>query len=116
MINALLVSTSSYPSSTTGPGRSIRWLRQPLDAAGSEHERRHCPVEEQDRLSEDERRIVKRNLGFFSTADSLVANNLVLATYRLITNPEWPVHPAPGLRRGDPHPRLPVLHRIAGHG
>ncbi|MCK0155172.1 ribonucleotide-diphosphate reductase subunit beta [Alcanivorax sp. S6407] len=41
-----------------------------------------------DGLTEDERRIVKRNLGFFSTADSLVANNLVLAIYRLITNPE----------------------------
>ena len=39
-------------------------------------------------LSEDERRIVKRSLGFFSTADSLVANNLVLAIYRQITNPE----------------------------
>ena len=39
-------------------------------------------------LTEDERTIVKRNLGFFSTADSLVANNLVLALYRLITNPE----------------------------
>ncbi|MEX2334449.1 MAG: ribonucleotide-diphosphate reductase subunit beta [Pseudohongiella sp.] len=39
-------------------------------------------------LTPDERLIVKRNLGFFSTADSLVANNLVLALYRLITNPE----------------------------
>ncbi len=39
-------------------------------------------------LSEDERIIIKRNLGFFSTADSLVANNLVLAVYRHITNPE----------------------------
>lgn len=39
-------------------------------------------------LSDDERTIVKRSLGFFSTADSLVANNLVLALYRLITNPE----------------------------
>ena len=39
-------------------------------------------------LSDDERTIVKRNLGFFSTADSLVANNLVLSVYRLITNPE----------------------------
>ncbi|MDO9476941.1 MAG: ribonucleotide-diphosphate reductase subunit beta, partial [Pseudohongiella sp.] len=39
-------------------------------------------------LTADERMIVKRNLGFFSTADSLVANNLVLALYRLITNPE----------------------------
>ena len=39
-------------------------------------------------LTEDERMIIKRNLGFFSTADSLVANNLVLAIYRHITNPE----------------------------
>jgi len=39
-------------------------------------------------LSEDERKVIKRNLGFFSTADSLVANNLVLAVYRHITNPE----------------------------
>jgi ribonucleoside-diphosphate reductase beta chain len=39
-------------------------------------------------LTQDERLVVKRSLGFFSTADSLVANNLVLALYRLITNPE----------------------------
>lgn len=39
-------------------------------------------------LTEDERIIVERSLGFFSTADSLVANNLVLAVYRHITNPE----------------------------
>ncbi|MEZ5493760.1 MAG: ribonucleotide-diphosphate reductase subunit beta [Pseudomonadales bacterium] len=39
-------------------------------------------------LSEDERRIVMRSLGYFSTADSLVANNLVLGIYRHITNPE----------------------------
>jgi ribonucleoside-diphosphate reductase beta chain len=42
----------------------------------------------QDGLTADERRIVERSLGYFSTADSLVANNLVLALYRLITNPE----------------------------
>ena len=39
-------------------------------------------------LTEDERVIIKRSLGFFATADSLVANNLVLAVYRHITNPE----------------------------
>ncbi|MCC2657854.1 MAG: ribonucleotide-diphosphate reductase subunit beta [Panacagrimonas sp.] len=39
-------------------------------------------------LTEDERNIIKRSLGFFSTADSLVANNLVLAVYKHITNPE----------------------------
>ncbi|MEM9743176.1 MAG: ribonucleotide-diphosphate reductase subunit beta [Pseudomonadota bacterium] len=41
-----------------------------------------------DGLTQDERVVVKRSLGFFSTADSLVANNLVLSVYRLITNPE----------------------------
>lgn len=39
-------------------------------------------------LTEDEQEIIKRSLGFFATADSLVANNLVLAVYRHITNPE----------------------------
>jgi len=39
-------------------------------------------------LTEDERLIIKRNLGFFTTADSLAANNIVLGTYRHITAPE----------------------------
>jgi ribonucleoside-diphosphate reductase beta chain len=39
-------------------------------------------------LTEDERRIIKRNLGFFVTADSLSANNIVLGTYRHLTAPE----------------------------
>ena len=42
----------------------------------------------EDGLTEDERTIIKRSLGFFSTADSLVANNVVLAVYKHITNPE----------------------------
>jgi len=41
-----------------------------------------------DRLTSDERLLVKRNLGFFTTADSLAANNIVLGTYRHISNPE----------------------------
>lgn len=39
-------------------------------------------------LTADERLVVKRNLGFFVTADSLAANNIVLGTYRHITAPE----------------------------
>ena len=39
-------------------------------------------------LSEDERRMIMWNLGFFSTAESLTANNIVMAIYRHITNPE----------------------------
>src|SRR6185369_16554225 len=39
-------------------------------------------------LSEDERRVILLNLGFFSTAESLVANNLILAIFKHVTNPE----------------------------
>lgn len=39
-------------------------------------------------LSEDERRVIMRNLGFFSTAESLVGNNITLAIFRHVTNPE----------------------------
>lgn len=39
-------------------------------------------------LSEGERLVIMRNLGFFSTAESLVGNNIVLAIFRHVTNPE----------------------------
>ncbi len=39
-------------------------------------------------LSDDERRMILWNLGFFSTAESLTANNIVLAAYNHVTNPE----------------------------
>lgn len=39
-------------------------------------------------LSQDERRLIMRNMGFFSTAESLTANNIVLSIYRHVTNPE----------------------------
>ena len=39
-------------------------------------------------LSSKERRLILWNLGFFSTAESLTANNIVLAVYNHVTNPE----------------------------
>ena len=39
-------------------------------------------------LSPTERRLILWNLGFFSTAESLTANNIVLAVYNHVTNPE----------------------------
>jgi ribonucleoside-diphosphate reductase beta chain len=39
-------------------------------------------------LTTDERRVIMRNLGFFSTAESLVGNNIILAIFRHVTNPE----------------------------
>jgi ribonucleoside-diphosphate reductase beta chain len=40
------------------------------------------------RLSQGERLVIMRNLGFFATAESLVGNNIVLAIFRQITNAE----------------------------
>jgi len=40
------------------------------------------------RLSQDERLVIMRNLGFFSTAESLVGNNIVLAIFKHLTNAE----------------------------
>ncbi len=40
------------------------------------------------KINETERRLILWNLGFFSTAESLTANNIVLAVYNHITNPE----------------------------
>lgn len=39
-------------------------------------------------ISDLERRLILWNLGFFSTAESLTANNIVLAVYNHVTNPE----------------------------
>ena len=39
-------------------------------------------------VSETERRLILWNMGFFSTAESLTANNIVLAVYSHVTNPE----------------------------
>lgn len=40
------------------------------------------------KLSDEERHVITRNLGFFSTAESIVGNNIVLAIFRHVTNPE----------------------------
>ena len=41
-----------------------------------------------DKLSDAERTIIMRNLGFFATGESLVGNNIVLAIFKHVTNPE----------------------------
>ncbi len=41
-----------------------------------------------DKLTAAERQVIMRNLGFFSTGESLVGNNIVLAIFKHVTNPE----------------------------
>ena len=59
------------------------WLPQQVDMAADIAQWQDATA-----LTEDERNIVKRNLGFFATTGSLVANHLVLGVYRHITNAE----------------------------
>lgn len=40
------------------------------------------------KLTQDERILLMRNFGFFSTAETLVANNIALALYKYVTNAE----------------------------
>ncbi len=62
-----------------------------------------------DALSDAERQLVEWNLGFFSTAESLTANNIVLAVYDYVTA-RVPSVPAPaGLRGGDSHGHVHLL-------
>jgi len=58
------------------------WMPQEIGMGGD------LELWKSNRLSKDERLCIKRNLGFFTTADSLAANNIVLGTYRHITAPE----------------------------
>ncbi len=63
-------------------GCANTWMPQEISMAAD------IALWKSDKLSANERQIIERSLGFFATADSLVANNLVLAIYRHITNPE----------------------------
>jgi ribonucleoside-diphosphate reductase beta chain len=39
-------------------------------------------------LTEDEKLVIKRSLGFFAGSESLVANNLLLSVFKFVTDPE----------------------------
>ena len=63
--------------------------RQQLDAGrGLDAERRRAMEVRDGCWRPTERRLILWNLGFFSTAESLTANNIVLAVYNHVTNPE----------------------------
>ncbi len=63
-------------------GCSNNWMPEEVSMA------KDIEIWRSNQLSEDERHLILTTLGFFSTAESLVANNLVLAVFRHITNAE----------------------------
>ncbi len=63
-------------------GNANHWLPTEITMMGDIEQLRNG------RLTDDEVRALKTVLGFFTTADSIAANNVVLALYKHITSPE----------------------------
>ncbi len=63
-------------------GCANHWMRTEVSMA------KDIELWKSNQLSADERQVILRNLGFFSTAESLVGNNIVLAIFKHVTNPE----------------------------
>jgi ribonucleoside-diphosphate reductase beta chain len=68
-------------------GTENNWLPQEVSMAADQAQWA-APIGSPEGLTEDQRRMVMINLGFFSTAESLIGNNVVLALYSYLTNPE----------------------------
>jgi ribonucleoside-diphosphate reductase beta chain len=83
-VNQLMPMTHKWAYEAYQLQSQNHWLPQEITMA-----RDIADWKDPNKLSEDERLLVKRNLGFFTTADSLAANNIVLGTYRHITSPEY---------------------------
>lgn len=64
-------------------GCNNNWMPQEIDMKDD-----IAQWKDKDYLTNRERLSITNSLGFFSTADSVVANNLILAIYKHITNPE----------------------------
>ena len=97
-----------------GVGEVPRHLRQPLDAAGSEHVARHRDLEgseRPDRRRAPDRQAESRLLRHRRFARRQQHRPRHLPPHHGARVP--PVPAAPGVRGGDPHPRLPVHRRVA---
>ncbi len=104
--------TNCGPSSTVGPGRPPPTAVQTTALRGG-HAARYRAA---DILTNNERLVILRNLGFFSTGESLGGNNIRLSISKYITNPEarqyllrqaWP-------RRRSTPLHLPLHRRVTG--
>ncbi len=97
-----------------GLGKVPRHLRQPLDAAGGQHVARHRDLEGSERP--DRRRAPHHQAQPRLLRDRRFAGRQQHRARHLPPHHGArvpPVPAAPGVRGGDPHPRLPVHRRIA---
>ncbi|MFB6226553.1 MAG: ribonucleotide-diphosphate reductase subunit beta [Candidatus Paceibacteria bacterium] len=86
--NKILPMTYKWAREYYKQGVNNNWVPEEVPMMDDIELWKRDPEESEDALSEDERRMILWNMGFFSTAESLTANNIVLAVYEYVTNPE----------------------------
>jgi ribonucleoside-diphosphate reductase beta chain len=81
-VNQILPHTNKWAWDLFIDGAANNWMPTEISMA------KDIEQWKSDLLSEDERLVVKRCMGFFAGSESLVANNLLLSIFKYVTDPE----------------------------
>jgi ribonucleoside-diphosphate reductase beta chain len=81
-VNQILPHTNKWAWDLFIDGAANNWMPTEISMAKDIEQWRS------DLLTNDEKLVVKRSLGFFAGSESLVANNLLLSVFKFVTDPE----------------------------
>jgi len=81
-VNQILPHTNKWAWDLFIDGAANNWMPTEISMAKDIEQWRG------DSLTEDEKLVIKRSLGFFAGSESLVANNLLLSVFKFVTDPE----------------------------
>ena len=82
VVNQILPHTNKWAWDLFIDGAANNWMPTEISMAKDIEQWRSSS------LTEDEKLVVKRSLGFFAGSESLVANNLLLSIFKYVTDPE----------------------------
>ena len=82
VVNQILPHTNKWAWDLFIDGAANNWMPTEISMAKDIEQWRS------DLLTNDEKLVVKRSLGFFAGSESLVANNLLLSIFKYVTDPE----------------------------
>ena len=82
VVNQILPHTNKWAWDLFIDGAANNWMPTEISMAKDIEQWRS------DSLTNDEKLVVKRSLGFFAGSESLVANNLLLSIFKYVTDPE----------------------------
>ena len=82
VVNQILPHTNKWAWDLFIDGAANNWMPTEISMAKDFEQWRS------DLLTDDEKLVVERSLGFFAGSESLVANNLLLSIFKYVTDPE----------------------------